>query len=175
MRTMRRQEIVFLVNRTLRPLEVMDDGVPITLKPGYRKLDDGRVIGAGAHGQPIGEPVALATANRAMDQNKKRGTVNPDDTLDCVFLCGVNGRDDISYVEDNTSDDDELIDRSMLPEAARAVKMQTGLSRRRTRRDRESGAGVTPTPAGVMALEDGGIRSGVGGEKVGGAYVASDS
>lgn len=155
MRTMRRQEIVPLVNRTCRPIEALDDGIVLTVKPGYRKTPDGRIVGAGAHGEPEPEYVPIATANRAMDQNKARGTVNPDDVLDCVFLLGVKGRDDISYVEDNADPDAELFDRTMLPEAAAAQRISTGVGRRRARTpeygiDSRRGAPVGDFDTGVV-------------------------
>lgn len=163
MRTMRRQDIVPVVNRTLRPLEVTDDGISIVLKPGYRRLEDGRVVGAGRHGEPEMVYLPEATAFRAKNQNKQRGTVNPDDPLDCEFLIGLADRDDVGFLDDQSSPDDELIDRSMLPEAQRAQRINTGVGRRRSRRDRHIGTGVTPTPAGVMALENGNVRTGVEG------------
>lgn len=161
MRTMRRQRIIAIVNRTCRPLEVMDDGIPVTLKPGYRRLGDGRVVGADPNGnQPAMEHVPIATANRAMDQNKARGTVNPDDRLDCVFLIGRVGADDISFVEDDPDPEREMIDRDMLPESQRAERMNTRVSRRRTRADRTLGAGMGTQ---VLATSDGRIRSNAGG------------
>ncbi len=138
-RMMRRQKIVAVVNRTNHPLEVTDDGIPVVIRPGYRKLPDGRVVGADPHGEPMAEYLPLATAQRAMDQNKLKGSVNPDDFLDATFLIGRVGVDDITYIEDNPDPDAELIDRTMLPEAQRAERVTTGVGRRRSRRDRESG------------------------------------
>lgn len=136
-RMMRRQKIIAVVNRTNHEIEATDDGIPVVLPPGYRKLPDGNIVGAGPHGQPVAVYLPLATAQRAMDQNKLRGSVNPDDFLDCVFLLGRVGIDDISYVEDNTNPDEELIDRQGLPNAKLMDSRPPG--RRRSRRDKNSG------------------------------------
>ena len=115
----------------------------------------------------------LATANRAMQQNKARGTVNPDDPLDCTFLLGVHGRDETSFVQDNADPEAELFDRSFLPEAQRAERISTGIGKRRTRRDRSNGAG---TGGVVLATEAGAIRY-TGGDHAPGnePYVAPDN
>jgi hypothetical protein len=158
-RTMRRQDYVAVVNRTTRVLEATDDGITQVIKPGYRRLDDGRVIGAGPLGQPDFTWMPLATANRAMNQNKARGTVNPDDVLDCTFLLGKVDVDDCSFVDDNADPNAELLDRSMLPEAQRAQTITTAVGRR-SRRDRNLGAGVGSQ---TLSLENGIIRTGVDG------------
>lgn len=171
-RMMRRQEIVAVVNRTTRPLEVVDDGIAIVIKPGFRRLPDGRVVGAGPNGQPEVVYMAQATANRAMDQNKARGSVNPDDTLDCTFLIGkVGTRDDISFVDDNADPNAELFDRNMLPEARKAQTITLG-GGRRTRRDRNMGSGLGQH---LLATENGQIRTGIDRVPGSDAYVASDS
>lgn len=158
-RTMRRQRIVGVINRTDHPLEAVDDGIVIVIKPGYRKLPNGNIVGAGPHGEPAVEHLPQATANRAMDQNKLRGSVNPDDQLDCVFLIGrLNTNDDLTYVEDNQDPDAELFDRSLLPEARRAEKISTGVGRRNSRRDKHSG--VIATRSGLV---DVGVADGSGG------------
>jgi hypothetical protein len=171
-RMMRRQEIIAVVNRTTRPLEVMDDGIAVVIKPGYRRLEDGRVVGAGPNGQPEVVYMVLATANRAMDQNKARGSVNPDDSLDCVFLIGrVGTKDDITFVDDDPDPNRELMDRSLLPEAQRAQKL-TIAGGRRTRRDRNMGSGLGQH---LLALENGQVRTGIDRVPGSDAYVAPDA
>lgn len=171
-RTMRRQDYVQVINRTTRVLEATDDGIVQVIKPGYRRLADGRVVGAGPHGEAEITWMPLATANRAMNQNKARGTVNPDDVLDCTFLLGKVGVDDTGFVEDNADPNAELLDRDMLPEAQRAQTITTAVGRR-SRRDRNMGAGVG---AQTLALDNGIIRAGVDGA-VGGTkpFAAGDA
>ena len=75
MRMMRRQEIVPLVNRTCVPLHVMDDGIPTTLKPGYRKGKDNALIGAGPMGRfdiSLARKVATAAALAARSRRTRR-------------------------------------------------------------------------------------------------------
>jgi hypothetical protein len=169
-RTMRRQDYVAVVNRTTRVLEATDDGIVQVIKPGYRRLPDGRVVGAGPNGQPDFTWMPLATANRAMNQNKARGTVNPDDVLDCTFLIGKADVDDTSFVDDNADPNAELMDRSLLPEAQRAEILTTAVGRR-SRRDRHMAAGVGGQ---TLALENGVVRTGVGG-LVGGSKPFQDA
>jgi hypothetical protein len=105
-------------------------------------LPNGEVVGAGNHGEPRTEQLPEATARRAMNQNKARGTVNPDDILDAVFLLGVaeeQGRYPCTYVDDVDDPDAELFDRNLLPETKGAVKLHTGVGRRRSRASREGG------------------------------------
>lgn len=172
MRMMRRQEIVPLVNRTCHPLQVMDDGIPTTLKPGYRKGKEG-LVGAGPRGEVACTYLAKATAARAMDQNKQRGTVNPDDTLDCVFLLGVYGLHDTSPIDVVVDGDEEMFDRSQLPNAKDAVRVRLP-GGRKSRRDRNIGiAGASQ----VLSTDDGVIRAGSEGYVGGGLkpYAAADA
>lgn len=173
MRMMRRQEIVPLVNRTCKPLQVMDDGIPTTLKPGYRKDKDGKLIGAGPRGEVACTYLPKATAARAMDQNKQRGSVNPDDALDCIFLLGVYGMHDTSPVDVVDDEDAELFDRNQLPNAAQAVRVRLP-GGRKSRRDRN--IGITGASS-VLATDDGTIRAGAEGYVGGGLkpYAAADA
>lgn len=175
LRMMRRQKIVPLVNRTIHPLEGVDDGIAVVVKPGYRNIgtkDDPHFVGAGVNGQPEKEYVPEATANRIINQNKKRGSVNPEDPLDAVFLLGVEGRDDISPVDYVPNPDAELIDRSMLAgEAARAVKV-LGQPTRRSRRDRQFAAGISQDPAGLIPSLNRPIGSAPAGDR---PFVENDA
>lgn len=141
-RTMRRQRNLTIVNRTCRPLQALDDGIPITIAPGYRRLPDGQIVGGGMHGEPRVDQLPEATARRAMNQNKARGTVNPDDLLDCVFLLGIveeQHKYPCTYVDDVDDPDAELFDRNLLPEVKGAVKLHTGVGRRRSRSNKDGG------------------------------------
>jgi hypothetical protein len=173
---MRRQEIVPLVNRTCVPLQVMDDGIPTTLKPGYRKVGEGKdakLIGAGPRGEVACTYVAKATAARAMDQNKQRGSVNPDDPLDAIYLLGVHGMHDTSPIEVVGDEETEMFDRSTLPNAKDTVKVRLP-GGRRSRRDRN--IGITGASS-VLATDDGAIRAGAEGYVGGGLkpYAAADA
>jgi hypothetical protein len=174
---MRRQRNLTIVNRTCRPLQALDDGIPIVIPPGYRKLPNGEVVGGGMHGEPRTEQLPEATARRAMNQNKARGTVNPDDILDAVFLLGVveeQHKYPCTYVDDVDDPDAELFDRNLLPEVKGAVKLHTGVGRRRSRSTRDGGV-IHGTSSGSPDVASLGARHGVGDPNPSNFHVAPDA
>lgn len=68
--------IVQAVNRTTKPLNFMFDGVPGTVRPGY-KVVDGAVVPAGRDGQPDIEPLLKTQAEYARRQNVRLGSEDP--------------------------------------------------------------------------------------------------
>lgn len=129
---MARTRFVEVINRTTQPLDVMFDGVPDVIPPGYvivqAKDPDGKplekagkpvmkVVGAMPDGSPrtfTGEIHAVEAWKR---QHPLMGSQDPEsvDARDTDYLLGVEEwGDEISHLEQ--SDAIELIDRSLLPE-----------------------------------------------------------
>jgi hypothetical protein len=91
--------VVEVVNRTLKPLNYMFDGVPGTVPPGY-KSENGSVVPAGRDGQPRTAHVPKVAAEYARRQNVQPGTEDAV-TGEAVFLIGVAERDDEGSVSAN--------------------------------------------------------------------------
>lgn len=136
-------KIVYVVNRTTVPLEVMDDGRPWVIRPGYKAVarmdDDGNpvmdpdtgepaydIVGSAPNGQVQMEPLDYFAAERAKRQNPVMGTANPYDPTSFQSLIAVpDWGDDYSHIEQTMAN--ELIDRTLLPlerqQGAQAVTM----------------------------------------------------
>lgn len=92
----RNQQIVYVVNRSTKPLDCMHDGVPFVIRPGYAQapvLDQAtgqqaldpitqqpkfEIVGAAPGGRVLTEPVMLGAAMRARRQHPVMGTEDPD-------------------------------------------------------------------------------------------------
>lgn len=117
---MARVKWVEIVNRTTIPLDVMFDGVPDVVPPGYKvegEGDDARVVPAGRDGKPATHICELHAAECYKRQHPLMGSQDPFslDANDTIYLLGVEGwGDEVSYIEQNV-DARELIDRSLLP------------------------------------------------------------
>lgn len=141
--------IVHVVNRTLDPLEVMDDGVPWVIRPGYKlqpRLDgkgqpvlsaetgepEMEVVGSGPGGEVLMEPLPYWAAERAIRQNPVMGTEDPYQPQDFKSLIACPtwpGRDDVSFCQQSNAI--ERLDRSLLPEEVQsASKVIAGAGRR---------------------------------------------
>lgn len=122
---MARTKWVEIVNRTTYPLDVIFDGVPDVVPPGYKVEGEGenaRVVPAGRDGKPLTHIVELHAAECWKRQHPLMGSQDPNstDANDTIYLLGVEGwGDEISYIEQ--SDCRELIDRSLLPPDRRNV------------------------------------------------------
>ncbi len=112
--------IVHVVNRTTGPLEVMDDGQPWPIRPGYKRLEDGTITGAGPNGEVATEALPFFAAERAIRQNPVMGTNDPYNPRAFESLVAVPdwGQD---YSHREQSDAVELLDRSQLPVDAQAA------------------------------------------------------
>ncbi len=120
---MARTRIVRITNRTTEPLDVMYDGAPDVIPPGYKEIVDGEkttVIGAGPiiDGQPTVQtyPCEYFAAEAYKRQHPRMGTQDPlsVDARDTEYLLGIEEwGDDVTPIEQ--TDADELIDRSKLP------------------------------------------------------------
>lgn len=139
-------KIVHVVNRSLEPLEVMDDGIPWPIRPGYKaepQLDAKgepvidpetgepavKIVGAGPGGEVLMEPLPYFAAERAKRQNPIMGTEDPYQANSFETLIAVpDWGDDYSYKPQ--SDAIERLDRSQLPEEAQVAKVIPGRGRR---------------------------------------------
>jgi hypothetical protein len=125
------QRIVHVVNRTYNTvLEVMDDGIPWTIRPGYKRVpvanEQGEIIldefgepqhfevvGSGPAGTVFMEPLPYFAAERAKRQNPVLGTEDPMNPNAFETLIAVpEWGDDYSPLEQ--SEAIERIDRSLL-------------------------------------------------------------
>lgn len=134
------QRIIHVVNRTTEPLECMDNGVPWTIKPGYkrdqREIDVQKgsnaagpiivkemtevIVGAGPGDTVYMEPLPYFVAERAKRQNPIMGTLdglNPNSFESLIAVPDWN--DDISPCEQ--SEAIELLDRSTLGDKAQGA------------------------------------------------------
>ena len=153
MRSHQHQAIVHVVNRTVRPLEVMWDGTPTVIPPGYKLapvLDDAgqptllkdgspveHIIGAGPNGEPLSKPMLYFAAEAAKRQNPILGTLDPQHHLTYETLVGIpEWGDDVSHVEQNDLIE-ELLDRSLLPPERQNVVRQYVPGARKTSSERE--------------------------------------
>lgn len=108
-------QIVHVVNRTTVPLDVMDDGVPFVIRPGYKRLASGEIVGAAPDGSVLLEPLPYFAAERAKRQNPIMGTGDPYDGRSFLSLVAVPAwGDEFGHVEQSGAI--ELLDRSKLPE-----------------------------------------------------------
>lgn len=108
-------KLVQVVNRSTVPLEVMADGMVYTIRPGYTRDADGKIIGAGENGNVLTEPLPYFAAEKAKRQNPIMGTGNPYDGRSFTSLIAVpEWGDDYAHAEQ--SDAIEMLDRSQLPE-----------------------------------------------------------
>jgi len=178
MRSHVHQAIVQVVNRTIHPLEVMWDGTPHVLPPGYvlaPKVEaDGTPVllpngdpvielrGAGPNGEPLSKPMLFFAAEAAKRQNPIMGTLDPQHHLSYETLVGViEWGDDVSHVEQ--ADAEELLDRSLLPPDRQDVVRQYVPGARKTSSDRERAkrralysAGNSGNPTGMRGEYAGG-------------------
>lgn len=131
--------IVYAVNRTTEPLDCMDDGVPIVVRPGYKRVplldDEGKpkkdkktgeplfeVVGAGENGQVLMEPLPYFTAERCRRQHPLMGSEDPNSVNDAEFLIAVpEWGQDYSHLEQ--SDAPERINRALLPPDAQKATL----------------------------------------------------
>jgi hypothetical protein len=141
--------IVHVVNRSLEMLEVMDDGVPWTIRPGYKAVPkvlfgkpvleddpDGEpdaegkpakrpvfeIVGAGSDGGVFMEPLPYFAAERAKRQNPVMGTEDPLNPNAFETLIAVpDWGEDYSFLEQSAAI--ERLDRSMLPEQLQNVSI----------------------------------------------------
>lgn len=178
-------KIIHIVNRGLEPLEVTDDGIVWTIRPGYvaaEKRDEAgdvlldeagdpvlEVIGAGPNGMVFMEPVPFFAAERAIRQNPVMGTEDPYNPNAFESMIAVpDWGHDYSYRDKGTAI--ERLDRSQLPEDAQRVQVITGVGRRPMQKKRNSkgrfvkvdpqarniiGASQTLNPAGIATRIDG--------------------
>ena len=160
--------IVHVVNRTTDMLEVMDDGIPWPIRPGYKVVtnDDGDsvVVGAGPDGSVYMEPLPFFAAERAKRQNPIMGTENPYNIQDFQSLVAVpDWGDDYSHQEQ--SDAIERMDRSQLPDDVQNVKVVSGSGARRKVQKKVKGRIVEVVPDG-RAIVMGEAQENIVGMKV---------
>lgn len=121
---MARTRVVLVVNRTTVPLDVMYDGSPEVIPPGYKvETDDNgkeSIVGAGPviDGIPTVQTHSCEyfAAEAYKRQHPQMGTQDPHstDARDTEYLIGVaEWGDEISPIDQ--TDAEELIDRSLLP------------------------------------------------------------
>lgn len=135
---MQNEQIVFLINRTSKPLDIIHDGRTKTIPPGYKIVPDvdpetgiqrvevvkdekGKkterpmfaVVGNGPHGDPLSVPVLVAQAIHGRRQHILRGTQDPNNPAyaETLMACVELG-DPTNYAEQN--DGLELFDRALL-------------------------------------------------------------
>lgn len=139
--------IVHVVNRTLEPLDVMWDGVPKVIPPGYKKLEDGTIVGTGPEGMPHREPCEYYMAHASKTQHPVPGTLDPEvhNAFEC-YTGVVEWGDDISYREPSAAI--ELLDRSLLPENRQNVMHQHVPGARRTSAQRNQRRRLVEADAG---------------------------
>ena len=146
------QNIVHVVNRTTKPLDVMDDGRPYVIPPGYVTVPDldadtgeqrtrrikvdgkpvdeplFKVVGADKHGQPShdGQPFQFAmmagAAVRARRQHILRGSQDPVNPQFAETLVGIVDIEDPISHQEQAGDEVELLDRSLLPRDRQTVE-----------------------------------------------------
>lgn len=140
---MAKTRLVRIVNRTTTPLDVMYDGAPDVIPPGYAEVDDPdqpgqkRIVGAADDGSPQTYTVEYFAAEAFKRQHPRMGTQNPHsvDAKDTEYLIGIEAwGDEISPVEQSAAD--EIIDRTLLPQhrqSAVLVSFATGGENRNVR------------------------------------------
>jgi hypothetical protein len=143
---MARERLVEIVNRTTEPLDVMFDGCPDVVRPGYKVIEvegEGpKIVGAGHDGAPATHVCGIHAAEAYKRQHPRMGTQDPHsvDANDTEYLIGVEAwGDDIEATEQTGSD--ELIDRLQLPEQRRnatVVPIGTNESPRSTRSKKQA-------------------------------------
>lgn len=123
-------KMVSVVNRTLKPLDAMFDGQPLVLLPGYKRNDEGAIVGAGPGDAVLVNQLPYFAAELAKRQLPNMGTEDPENPREFESLIGViEWNDDIDYLE--PSDADERIDRDLLDdEAQTAKKIRTSAGRK---------------------------------------------
>lgn len=144
------QKIVHVVNRTTQPLEVMDDGVPWPIRPGYalreKRDDNGDIVykeRLDAKGDPVlengkpvldpiievvgaadgrvaMEPLPFFAAERAKRQNPLMGSEDPLSPTSFVSLIAVPDWGE-DYSYLEQSDKIERLDRSLMDEVAQTA------------------------------------------------------
>lgn len=148
------QRIIHVVNRTTKQLEVMDDGVPWVILPGYKKqakegseLDengepvDFDIVGNSPNGDVLQVPLPYFAAERAKRQNPLMGSEDPLNPNDFVSLIAVPAwGDDYEYLP--PTDAIERLDREQMEGDARTkavVIPGRGRRRKTKRRNRKTG------------------------------------
>lgn len=133
-----RARIVQITNRSTVPLDVMCDGAPDVIPPGYRLEKDEKgnetLIGNGPliDGVPtvLSYPVEYFAAEIYKRQHPVMGTQDPHsvDARDTEYLLGIAEWGDLITPIEQT-DADELIDRSMLPaQRQNAMVLRVGIA-----------------------------------------------
>jgi hypothetical protein len=143
------QTIVEVVNRTTKPLNVMFDGVPYIVVPGYKMTDKGAVP-AGRDGQPKTTPMGKTVAEYARRQNVKLGTEEKD-TGEADFLVGVAQRDEMGKI---TADPHWIMNAISYTEQGNAVERfnRKSMDPRASRGEVEATSGF---PRGRQGAADG--------------------
>lgn len=148
--------IVHAVNRSLEPLEVMDDGVVWTIRPGYvltpKKNEKGEgifdkdgkpvfeIIGSGPGGSVLMEALPYFAAERAKRQNPVMGTEDPQNPNSFESLIAVpEWGDDYGYM--GQTEAIERLDRSMLPAELQNIDVREAVGGRKPllKRDPQTG------------------------------------
>lgn len=150
-----------IVNRTLKPLDVMFDGVPEVIPAGYRVVtatqkvpkrnaegkalkaaDTGeplyedkpveKVIGAAHDGAPLTYPVEYAAAEAYIRQHPIMGTADPN-SIDARDTQYLLGVEAWGHDVSHVEQSDaiELIDRSMLPDDRQVIEVRNIAGKRR--------------------------------------------
>lgn len=164
-------KIVHVVNRSLEPLEVMDDGIVWTIRPGYavrpKRGDNNEpivdavtgaaemeVVGNGPNGDVLMEPLPFFAAERAIRQNPVMGTEDPysPQTFESLVACPAWNQD---YSFRQQTDAIERLDRSQLPEALQKVNVVAANGRRPVKR-------VKDPKTGRFLSIDASARTGIG-------------
>ena len=161
------QRIVHVVNRSFDMLEVMDDGIPWPIRPGYKRVervdedgkpvldDEGRqivdAIGAGPGGTVFMEPLPYFAAERAKRQNPVMGTEDPLNPAAFETLIAVpDWGDDYSPLVQSESI--ERLDRSLMdPDAQTAVVIPGRGARKQVKKRGADGRFITSVP-GARAM-----------------------
>ncbi len=129
--------IIHVVNRSLDMLEVMDDGIPWPIRPGYKLGADGTtIVGAGPGDTVLMEPLPYFAAERAKRQNPVMGTEDPLNPSVFQSLIAVPEWGD-DYTPMQQTDAIERLDRSLLGDAEQKAEVipARGARRRIVTRD----------------------------------------
>lgn len=132
-------DIVYVINRTTKPFDIIDNGRVKTIPAGYKVVPDidpetgeqrtetvkdekgkkveqpkFKVVGAGKHDEPLAVPVLKAQAIRGRRQHILRGSQDPLNPTFAITLCACPDLED-PYDWCEQTDKAELFDRSGIP------------------------------------------------------------
>lgn len=162
------QRIVHVVNRSFDVLEVMDDGVPWPIRPGYKRVErldestgeqakdeEGNLlwdcIGAGPGGTVFMEPLPYFAAERAKRQNPVMGTEDPLNPAAFETLIAVpDWGDDYSPLVQSESI--ERLDRSLMDVDAQKAVVIPGRGARKVVKKRGSDGRFIASVPGARAM-----------------------